>query len=136
MTTKKIDITFEEVMAMNEKEFDNFCEKEGIYAEYAKYCEDEVPVKVYPKVLKPMKRPTPAQVKKNPKLLTAYEKGKAEGKMTWQTDKSQTPKIVYRPISFFEVKTRIAFDVLKLKKASPVKKETFREKAMRKAQNL
>lgn len=134
---KKIDITYEQLMAMDETTLDKFCETNGIYADYAAICEREEPHKVYPKVLKPMKKPTPAQVKKHPELLAAYEKGKAEGKMTYQRDKTQTPKIVYKPISFFSVKQAIAFEVLKLKKADTAEKgETFRERVARKAQNL
>lgn len=130
---KKINITFDELMAMDEETFDKFCETNGIYAEYAAICEREEPHKIYPKVLKPMKKPSPAQVKKNPKLAEAYN----PDKLTWQSDKTKTPKIVYKPISFFSTKQAVAFEVLKLEKAKPAaKKETFRERAARKAQNL
>lgn len=121
---KKVSITYKQLMNMKEDEFFSFVEAGGYAAVVADIVLRKTPQKVYPKVLKPMKKPTPAQVKKNPKLAEAY----SPDKLTLQADKTATPKVVMKPITFFEVKCAFAEEVLKLAKTEPKKKETFRDK--------
>ena len=136
MATKKPAISFEALMNLLEDDFIDFCERNGYMAELNEIASRDTEQKVYPKVLKPMKKPTPAQVKKNPACLEAYKKGMEEGKMTWQADKTQKPRIVLKPITFFEVKAAFATEVLKLEKKAPVEvKDTFRGRIAKRAQN-
>ena len=122
---KKVNITYKQLMNMKEDDFLSFVEAGGYAAVVADICARKTAQKVYPKVLKPMKKPTPAQIKKNPKLAEAYN----PNKLTPQADKTATPVVKMKPITFFEVKTAFAEEVLKLPKTEPKKTDTFRDKA-------
>ena len=130
MASKKPAISFEALMNLKENEFIDFCEKNGYMAELDEIAGRSTEQKVYPKILKPMKKPSPAQLKKNPKLADTYD----ANKMTPQADKTQKPSIVLKPITFFEVKTAFAKEVLKLE-PKPTTKETFRDRIAKRAQN-
>lgn len=108
MATKKAPITFKALMAMKEEPFFDFVLANG-YAEQVKaIASRQTEQKVYPRILKPSK--------KNPE------------KLTYQADKTQKPSIKVKPITFLEVKSAFAEEVLGLEKKAPTKKETFRDR--------
>ena len=115
MATKKLP-TFNAIMAMDEEAFHSFVDAHG-HAENIKliavrYTEQ----KVYPKVLKPMKYDSKHPERYNP------------DKLTYQADKTKTPTIVQKPITFFEIKSAYCEEVLGLQKVVKEKKETFRDR--------
>jgi hypothetical protein len=107
--------TFEQVMKMDEEAFLALVTEVNAFDKYVKLCGKSTKQKKYPKVLKPSK--------------------KIPGKMTYQADKTQQPVIVTKPITFFEVKTAFAKEVLKLEPKGKIAKETFRDRAAAAAQN-
>jgi len=117
--------TFEQIMDMKEPAFVAMVAKEKKQAEYNEICGRTTTQKKYPKVQKPMKKTA-----KNVKDGT-YD----ANKLTWQADKTKKPTIVHKPITFFEVKTAFAKEVLKLEPKGKVAKETFRDRAAAAAQN-
>lgn len=118
--------SFEYVMGLKEKDFEALVIKEKKVAEWNEICGRTTTHKSYPKVLKPMK-PT----KKNRDNGTYNPE-----KMTWQADKSKKPTIQHKEITFFEAKTAFAIEVLKIaKKPAAAKKETFRDRAAKLAEN-
>lgn len=108
-------MTFDKLMNMKEDEFITYVSKAGKMAELNEIAARTTKQKQYPKVLKPSR--------------------KVEGKMTYQADKTQKPKIVEKPITFFEVKTAFAKEVLKLEKKVKEDKPTFRDRIAAAAQN-
>jgi len=105
MATKKI--TYAEIMKMKEADFLAFVEAKGHKEQVKEIASLESEQKVYPRV-----------------KVWNEEKGK----YTYKADKTQTPKIVIRPITFFELKTTYAEKVLKLEKAAPKNKDNFRSR--------
>lgn len=101
--------TFEQVMKMDEDAFLALVTEVNAFDKYVKLCGKSTKQKKYPKVLKPSK--------------------KIPGKMTYQADKTQQPVIVTKPITFFEVKTLFAKQVLGLKKKDAPNKDSFRKRA-------
>ena len=108
-------MTFDKLMKMKEDEFIAYVAKAGKMAELDEIAGRTTKQKKYPKVLK--------------------ESKKIPGKMTYQADKTATPKIVSKPITFFEVKTAFAKEVLKLEKKVKEDKLTFRDRIAAAAQN-
>ena len=105
---KKVNITYKQLMAMKEADFLAFVENGGYASVVADIATRKTPQKVYPRVKK--------------------ESAKKPGKFTYQADKTATPVVKMKPITFFEVKTAFADEVLKLPRAEKKQKETFRDK--------
>ena len=122
MAAKKT-YTFEEIMDMKEAPFIALVKELGKMADLDEIAGRTTPQKVYPRVLKPMKYD-----KKHPENYDP-------NKMTYQADKTKKPTIKQKPITFFEVKTCFAKEVLgltvKVKKSNP----TFRDRIAAAAQN-
>ena len=110
MATKKAPITFKALMAMKEDAFLAFVQANGYTEQVKAIASRQTEQKVYPRILKPSK--------KNPE------------KLTYQADKTQKPTIKVKPITFFEVKSAFADEVLGLEKAPAAKKETFRDRLL------
>lgn len=108
-------MTFEKLMKMKEDEFISYVEKAGKMAELNEIAGRTTKQKKYPKVRKESKT--------------------IPGKFTYQADKTASPKIVSKPITFFEVKTAFAKEVLKLEKKVKQDKPTFRDRIAAAANN-
>ena len=120
-----VKMNYEKLMDMKEDEFITFVQKAGKMAELNEIASRTTKQKKYPKVQKPMRKTA-----KNVQDGT-YD----ETKITWQADKSKKPQIVEKPITFFEVKTAFAKEVLKLEKKVKADKITFRDRIAAAAQN-
>lgn len=105
---KKVNMTYKQLMAMKQDDFFAFVDAGGYASVVAEIAARKTAQNVYPKVKK--------ESKKHP------------GKMTYQADKTATPVVKMKPITFFEVKTAFADEVLKLPRTEKKQKETFRDK--------
>ena len=123
MAKKQISIL--SVMKMSENDFFDFVAANGHAEQVKQIAARKTEQKKYPKVLKERK-PLSKKDSKDEKKVAAYNENPT--KKTWQSDKSKTPKIIIKPITFYEVKAAYCEEVLKLAKKEDEKKETWRDR--------
>lgn len=104
---KKPTITFKELMAMKRPDFEAFVIDNGYAAALAPILARKYQQKVYPRK----------------KVLNEKENAKTE--YVYVADYDKQPKIVMKPITFFEAKAAFADEVLHLPKVEKEKKPTF-----------